>query len=157
MKGSAVLMIFSMTFLMTNFEGDVLMCVLMYPVLNFDVQVWNRLTVLHTTTEIKHGFCSCPTSLTALDVSAYTNTMYNVLKLLVISWLDDQFQWRRRIIENPIRVAKTIDVVSRIVFPTAYAIFLIYFFVSHQAFKRISSADCSWPHFFNLPLNKKLL
>ncbi|ODM96097.1 Glutamate-gated chloride channel [Orchesella cincta] len=43
-------------------------------------------------------------------------------------------QMRRRIIENPIRVAKTIDVVSRIVFPIAYAIFLIFFFVKHKAF-----------------------
>ncbi|CAG7818204.1 unnamed protein product [Allacma fusca] len=50
--------------------------------------------------------------------------------------------WRRRIIENPIRVAKTIDVVSRIVFPIAYAIFLIYFFVTHQAFKKITSSSC---------------
>ncbi|CAL8143195.1 unnamed protein product [Orchesella dallaii] len=41
---------------------------------------------------------------------------------------------RNRIIENPIRVAKTIDVVSRIVFPIAYSIFLIFFFVKHKAF-----------------------
>jgi len=43
-------------------------------------------------------------------------------------------QLRRRVIENPIRVAKTIDVVSRIIFPTAYFVFLIFFFVKHKAF-----------------------
>lgn len=41
---------------------------------------------------------------------------------------------RRRIIENPIRVAKTIDVVSRIVFPIAYSVFLVFFFIKHKAF-----------------------
>ncbi|XP_035706690.1 glutamate-gated chloride channel isoform X2 [Folsomia candida] len=41
---------------------------------------------------------------------------------------------RRRIIENPIRVAKTVDVISRVVFPIAYAAFLIFFFVKHKAF-----------------------
>ncbi|OXA55551.1 Glycine receptor subunit alpha-2 [Folsomia candida] len=42
---------------------------------------------------------------------------------------------RRRIIENPIRVAKTVDVISRVVFPIAYAAFLIFFFVKHKAFE----------------------
>ncbi|XP_046385948.1 glutamate-gated chloride channel isoform X15 [Ischnura elegans] len=35
---------------------------------------------------------------------------------------------------HPIRVAKTIDVIARIVFPVAYAIFLIFFFVHYKGF-----------------------
>nr|XP_037868845.1 glutamate-gated chloride channel isoform X10 [Bombyx mori] len=35
---------------------------------------------------------------------------------------------------HPIRVAKTIDVIARITFPTAYAVFLIFFFIHYKAF-----------------------
>lgn len=35
---------------------------------------------------------------------------------------------------HPIRVAKTIDVIARITFPTAYAIFLIFFFIHYKGF-----------------------
>ncbi|XP_024086300.1 glutamate-gated chloride channel isoform X6 [Cimex lectularius] len=35
---------------------------------------------------------------------------------------------------HPIRVAKTIDVIARIIFPTAYAIFLIFFFIHYKGF-----------------------
>nr|BAX77802.1 pH-sensitive chloride channel 1 isoform 10 [Bombyx mori] len=35
---------------------------------------------------------------------------------------------------HPIRVAKTIDVIARITFPTAYAVFLIIFFIHYKAF-----------------------
>ncbi|KAG8277778.1 hypothetical protein J6590_035007 [Homalodisca vitripennis] len=33
---------------------------------------------------------------------------------------------------HPIRVAKTIDVIARITFPTAYAVFLIFFFFHYK-------------------------
>ncbi|XP_069676542.1 glutamate-gated chloride channel isoform X13 [Periplaneta americana] len=35
---------------------------------------------------------------------------------------------------HPIRVAKTIDVIARITFPTAYAVFLIFFFIHYKGF-----------------------
>ncbi|XP_039750135.1 glutamate-gated chloride channel isoform X39 [Pararge aegeria] len=35
---------------------------------------------------------------------------------------------------HPIRVAKTIDVIARFTFPTAYAVFLIFFFIHYKAF-----------------------
>ncbi|EEB13925.1 hypothetical protein Phum_PHUM267490 [Pediculus humanus corporis] len=35
---------------------------------------------------------------------------------------------------HPIRVAKTIDVIARITFPTAFAVFLIFFFKHYKAF-----------------------
>ncbi|KAL1132802.1 hypothetical protein AAG570_010754, partial [Ranatra chinensis] len=35
---------------------------------------------------------------------------------------------------HPIRVAKTIDVIARITFPTAYAMFLIFFFITYKGF-----------------------
>ncbi|KAF6204276.1 hypothetical protein GE061_002616 [Apolygus lucorum] len=35
---------------------------------------------------------------------------------------------------HPIRVAKTIDVIARIIFPTAYSIFLIFFFIHYKGF-----------------------
>ncbi|KAF4522735.1 hypothetical protein B566_EDAN010942 [Ephemera danica] len=41
---------------------------------------------------------------------------------------------RKKEPSHPIRVAKTIDVISRIVFPVAYAIFLIFFFIHYKAF-----------------------
>jgi hypothetical protein len=44
---------------------------------------------------------------------------------------------RRRIVENPVGVAKTIDVVSRVVFPIAYAIFVVFFFVKHGALQHV--------------------
>ena len=38
------------------------------------------------------------------------------------------FQVRKREPPHPIRVAKTIDVIARITFPAAYAVFLAFFF-----------------------------
>ncbi|XP_048514390.1 glutamate-gated chloride channel isoform X3 [Athalia rosae] len=35
---------------------------------------------------------------------------------------------------HPIRVAKTIDVIARITFPTAYAVFLVFFFIHYKGF-----------------------
>ncbi|KAJ8922063.1 hypothetical protein NQ315_008704 [Exocentrus adspersus] len=35
---------------------------------------------------------------------------------------------------HPIRVAKTIDVIARITFPTAFAVFLIFFFYHYKSF-----------------------
>ncbi|XP_050741708.1 uncharacterized protein LOC108030579 isoform X5 [Drosophila biarmipes] len=43
-------------------------------------------------------------------------------------------QVRKKEPPHPIRVAKTIDVIARITFPTAYAIFLIFFFVHYKGF-----------------------
>ncbi|XP_070063922.1 uncharacterized protein pHCl-1 isoform X3 [Drosophila virilis] len=43
-------------------------------------------------------------------------------------------QMRKKEPPHPIRVAKTIDVIARITFPTAYAIFLIFFFVHYKGF-----------------------
>lgn len=43
-------------------------------------------------------------------------------------------QVRKKEPPHPIRVAKTIDVIARITFPTAYAIFLIFFFIHYKAF-----------------------
>ncbi|XP_049842399.1 glutamate-gated chloride channel isoform X1 [Schistocerca gregaria] len=39
---------------------------------------------------------------------------------------------------HPIRVAKTIDVIARVTFPIAYAIFLIFFFVHYKGFSNSS-------------------
>ncbi|XP_026474769.1 glutamate-gated chloride channel [Ctenocephalides felis] len=41
-------------------------------------------------------------------------------------------QVRKKEPPHPIRVAKTIDVIARITFPTAYAIFLIFFFIHYK-------------------------
>ena len=35
---------------------------------------------------------------------------------------------------HPIRVAKSIDVISRVVFPLGYSIFLLYFFATYKGF-----------------------
>ncbi|KAF2893847.1 hypothetical protein ILUMI_12326 [Ignelater luminosus] len=35
---------------------------------------------------------------------------------------------------HPIRVAKTIDVIARVTFPTAFAVFLIFFFCHYKSF-----------------------
>nr|WRQ72436.1 glutamate-gated chloride channel-b [Spodoptera exigua] len=43
-------------------------------------------------------------------------------------------QVRKKEPPHPIRVAKTIDVIARITFPTAYAVFLIFFFIHYKAF-----------------------
>uniref|UniRef100_A0A1I8NFR5 Neurotransmitter-gated ion-channel n=1 Tax=Musca domestica TaxID=7370 RepID=A0A1I8NFR5_MUSDO len=43
-------------------------------------------------------------------------------------------QVRKKEPPHPIRIAKTIDVIARITFPTAYAIFLIFFFVHYKGF-----------------------
>uniref|UniRef100_A0A1B0CWG9 Uncharacterized protein n=1 Tax=Lutzomyia longipalpis TaxID=7200 RepID=A0A1B0CWG9_LUTLO len=43
-------------------------------------------------------------------------------------------QVRKKEPPHPIRVAKTIDVIARITFPTAYAIFLIFFFIHYKGF-----------------------
>ncbi|XP_034659340.1 gamma-aminobutyric acid receptor subunit alpha-3 isoform X14 [Drosophila subobscura] len=43
-------------------------------------------------------------------------------------------QVRKKEPPHPIRVAKTIDVIARITFPTAYAIFLVFFFVHYKGF-----------------------
>ncbi|KAL7731555.1 hypothetical protein ACLKA6_013088 [Drosophila palustris] len=43
-------------------------------------------------------------------------------------------QVRKKEPPHPIRVAKTIDVIARITFPTAYSIFLIFFFVHYKGF-----------------------
>ncbi|XP_032587759.1 glutamate-gated chloride channel isoform X21 [Drosophila mojavensis] len=43
-------------------------------------------------------------------------------------------QMRKKEPPHPIRVAKTIDVIARITFPTAYATFLIFFFVHYKGF-----------------------
>ncbi|XP_075230973.1 pH-sensitive chloride channel 1 isoform X2 [Lycorma delicatula] len=43
-------------------------------------------------------------------------------------------QVRKKEPPHPIRVAKTIDVIARITFPTAYAVFLIFFFVHYRGF-----------------------
>ncbi|XP_056638618.1 glycine receptor subunit alpha-3 isoform X8 [Diorhabda sublineata] len=42
---------------------------------------------------------------------------------------------------HPIRVAKTIDVIARITFPTAFAIFLIFFFYHYKSFTNITHED----------------
>ncbi|XP_023020319.1 pH-sensitive chloride channel 1 isoform X4 [Leptinotarsa decemlineata] len=39
---------------------------------------------------------------------------------------------------HPIRVAKTIDVIARITFPTAYAVFLVFFFYHYKSFTNVS-------------------
>ncbi|XP_039750131.1 glutamate-gated chloride channel isoform X35 [Pararge aegeria] len=43
-------------------------------------------------------------------------------------------QVRKKEPPHPIRVAKTIDVIARFTFPTAYAVFLIFFFIHYKAF-----------------------
>ncbi|XP_063702212.1 gamma-aminobutyric acid receptor subunit alpha-4 isoform X4 [Culicoides brevitarsis] len=43
-------------------------------------------------------------------------------------------QVRKKEPPHPIRVAKTIDVIARITFPTAYAVFLIFFFIHYKGF-----------------------
>ncbi|XP_065359243.1 uncharacterized protein pHCl-1 [Calliphora vicina] len=43
-------------------------------------------------------------------------------------------QVRKKEPPHPIRIAKTIDVIARITFPTAYSIFLIFFFVHYKGF-----------------------
>lgn len=43
-------------------------------------------------------------------------------------------QVRKKEPPHPIRVAKTIDVIARIIFPTAYSIFLIFFFIHYKGF-----------------------
>ncbi|VVD01822.1 unnamed protein product [Leptidea sinapis] len=43
-------------------------------------------------------------------------------------------QVRKKEPPHPIRVAKTIDVIARITFPTAYAVFLIFLFIHYKAF-----------------------
>ncbi|XP_044762501.1 glutamate-gated chloride channel isoform X2 [Coccinella septempunctata] len=37
---------------------------------------------------------------------------------------------------HPIRVAKTIDVIARVTFPTAYAVFLVFFFYHYKSYSR---------------------
>ncbi|XP_035913747.1 glutamate-gated chloride channel isoform X26 [Anopheles stephensi] len=43
-------------------------------------------------------------------------------------------QVRKKEPPHPIRVAKTIDVIARITFPSAYAVFLIFFFIHYKGF-----------------------
>ncbi|XP_025602928.1 glutamate-gated chloride channel isoform X13 [Athalia rosae] len=43
-------------------------------------------------------------------------------------------QVRKKEPPHPIRVAKTIDVIARITFPTAYAVFLVFFFIHYKGF-----------------------
>ncbi|XP_058831257.1 gamma-aminobutyric acid receptor subunit alpha-4 isoform X11 [Topomyia yanbarensis] len=43
-------------------------------------------------------------------------------------------QMRKKEPPHPIRVAKTIDVIARITFPSAYAVFLIFFFIHYKGF-----------------------
>nr|CAH7755312.1 unnamed protein product [Callosobruchus chinensis]CAH7756275.1 unnamed protein product [Callosobruchus chinensis] len=43
-------------------------------------------------------------------------------------------QVRKKEPPHPIRVAKTIDVIARITFPTAYAVFLVFFFYHYKSF-----------------------
>lgn len=43
-------------------------------------------------------------------------------------------QVRKKEPPHPIRVAKTIDVIARITFPTAYSVFLIFFFIHYKGF-----------------------
>ncbi|KAL5235474.1 hypothetical protein ACI65C_002884 [Semiaphis heraclei] len=40
---------------------------------------------------------------------------------------------KRKMPPHPIRIAKTIDVIARITFPTAYAVFLIFFFIHYTS------------------------
>ncbi|XP_056638617.1 glycine receptor subunit alpha-2 isoform X7 [Diorhabda sublineata] len=50
-------------------------------------------------------------------------------------------QVRKKEPPHPIRVAKTIDVIARITFPTAFAIFLIFFFYHYKSFTNITHED----------------
>lgn len=43
-------------------------------------------------------------------------------------------QVRKKEPPHPIRVAKTIDVIARITFPSAFAVFLIFFFIHYKGF-----------------------
>ncbi|KAL7046813.1 hypothetical protein ACKWTF_002718 [Chironomus riparius] len=43
-------------------------------------------------------------------------------------------QVRKKEPPHPIRIAKTIDVIARITFPSAYAVFLIFFFIHYKGF-----------------------
>lgn len=45
-----------------------------------------------------------------------------------------EFQVRKKEPSHPIRVAKTIDVISRVIFPVTYFTFLIFFFIHYKAF-----------------------
>lgn len=42
---------------------------------------------------------------------------------------------------HPIRVAKTIDVIARITFPVAFAVFLIFFFYHYKSYSRVRPED----------------
>lgn len=58
-----------------------------------------------------------------------------ILYHVVISLLQTCFvQVRKKEPPHPIRVAKTIDYIARITFPSAYAIFLIFFFIHYKGF-----------------------
>ncbi|XP_074041060.1 pH-sensitive chloride channel 1 isoform X15 [Leptinotarsa decemlineata] len=48
------------------------------------------------------------------------------------------FMVRKKEPPHPIRVAKTIDVIARITFPTAYAVFLVFFFYHYKSFTNVS-------------------
>ncbi|KNC32462.1 hypothetical protein FF38_13885 [Lucilia cuprina] len=58
-----------------------------------------------------------------------TPDFHDILKILTCF-----VQVRKKEPPHPIRIAKTIDVIARITFPTAYAIFLIFFFVHYKGF-----------------------
>ncbi|XP_044762504.1 glutamate-gated chloride channel isoform X5 [Coccinella septempunctata] len=45
-------------------------------------------------------------------------------------------QVRKKEPPHPIRVAKTIDVIARVTFPTAYAVFLVFFFYHYKSYSR---------------------
>ncbi|CAG9823791.1 unnamed protein product [Phaedon cochleariae] len=47
-------------------------------------------------------------------------------------------QVRKKEPPHPIRVAKTIDVIARITFPTAFAVFLIFFFYHYKSFTNVA-------------------
>lgn len=73
-----------------------------------------------------------------MSITNYSNSQIIILVLFFIFYQEEQNIRsnggnKRKMPPHPIRIAKTIDVIARITFPTAYAVFLIFFFIHYTS------------------------
>nr|CAD7432097.1 unnamed protein product [Timema monikensis] len=66
------------------------------------------------------------------DKNVSSQQLANALVVLSSTAEDGEIEVRKKEPPHPIRVAKTIDVIARITFPCAYAVFLIFFFIHYN-------------------------
>ncbi|KAG0729500.1 hypothetical protein GWK47_030208 [Chionoecetes opilio] len=75
------------------------------------------------------------TTLTAVQTTGdQTSLEVTATEAAEVTQVEYTFKPRKKAPRHPIRVAKSIDVISRIVFPLGYFIFLFYFFATYKGF-----------------------